>query len=331
MRSKTMIRNIILDWSGTIADDLDAVLLATNAALTEFGSKSLSKEEFRRLFVLPLTLFYERLLPGVPMEKIDAIYQRSFRQIDIKPISGAAEFCAFAVANGRRLFVLSTIPVEHFEHQSEVFGIRRFLTRAYVGVRDKTEIIGSILRENDLDPASTMFIGDLVHDVEAAKSGRVIAAAVSTGFDPVEKLASSDPDLIIRDLSALRHFLETRDQQPSGEWIEINKLELKSRIGVPEEERVNPQRLVVSLRFQISETFQSLEDRFERTIDYARVAAEVEKVVGMTGAHLIETLIVQIRDALMARFPIDRLQIELQKFILPNTAYVSVSLDKRRT
>jgi phosphoglycolate phosphatase len=328
-----MIRNIILDWSGTIADDLDAVLLATNATLIELGSKSLSKEEFRRSYVLPLALFYGRLVPGVPMEKIDAIYQQSFRQIGIKPIPipGAAEFCAFAVANGRRLFVLSTIPVEHFERQSELFGIRRFLTRAYVGVRDKTEVIGSILRENDLDPASTMFIGDLVHDVEAAKSGRIIAAAVSTGFDPVEKLAASDPDLILRDLSALRHFLETRDQQLSGEWIEINKLELKCRIGVTEKERVNPQRLVVSLRFQISETFQFLEDRFERTIDYARVAAEVEKVVRMTGAHLIETLIVQICDALMARFPIDRLQIELRKFILPNTDYVSVSLDKRRT
>jgi len=119
--------------------------------------------------------------------------------------------------------------------------------------------------------------------------------------------------------------------QPSGEWIEINKLELMCRIGVPEEERVNPQKVVVSLRFQISETFQSLEDRFERTIDYARVAAEVEKVVGMTGAHLIETLIVQISDALIARFPMDRLQIELRKFILPNTSYVSVTVDRRRT
>jgi len=116
----------------------------------------------------------------------------------------------------------------------------------------------------------------------------------------------------------------------SGEWIEINELELKGRIGVPEGERESPQRLVVSLRFQIAATFDSLEDRVERTVDYGLVAKAVEKVVGTTGAHLIETLIAEIGDTLMARFSMERLQIELRKYILPNVGYVSVRLDKRR-
>jgi dihydroneopterin aldolase len=115
----------------------------------------------------------------------------------------------------------------------------------------------------------------------------------------------------------------------SGEWIEINELELKGRIGVPEKERETPQRLVVSLQFQIPEAFQCLGDRLERTIDYAAVAREIEKVVETTGAHLIETLISEIGDALMARFPLNRLQIELRKYILPNAGYVSVRLEKR--
>jgi 7,8-dihydroneopterin aldolase/epimerase/oxygenase len=124
--------------------------------------------------------------------------------------------------------------------------------------------------------------------------------------------------------------MEKSMQSNSGEWIEINELELKGRIGVPERERETPQRLVVSVRFQISATFQSLNDRIERTVDYALVAKEVEKVVGATGAHLIETLIAEIGEALMARFPMDRLRIELRKYILPNAAYVSVRLDKRK-
>ena len=124
----------------------------------------------------------------------------------------------------------------------------------------------------------------------------------------------------------------TREGQmnDSGEWIEINELELKGRIGVPEEERANPQRLVVSLRFRIGAPFRSLDDQLERTIDYADVAAEAGKVVGSTSARLIETVIAEIADALMARFPIDRLQIELRKFALPNAGYVSVRLDRQR-
>ena len=116
----------------------------------------------------------------------------------------------------------------------------------------------------------------------------------------------------------------------SGEWIEINELELKGRIGVPEEERANLQRLVVSLRFRIGAPFRSLDDQLERTINYADVAAEASKVGGSTSARLIETVIAEIADALMARFPIDRLQIELRKFALPNAGYVSARLDRQR-
>ena len=325
-----MIKNIILDWSGTVVDDLDAVLRSTNSTLTELGSTPVSKEDFRRKFVLPVSLFYDRLLPGVPMEKIDATYRRWFREISVKPFPGVAEFCAFAVDTGRQLFVLSTISAEHFERQSEEFGIRRFFTGAYVGVKDKVEAIHSILRANDLDPASTLLVGDMIHDIRAAKSGGVLAVAVATGFDPVEKLASSDPDLIVRDLAVLHHFLEARDENDSGEWIEINELDVKGRIGVPEEERADPQRLVVSLRFRIGASFGSLDDQLERTIDYAHVAAEAGNVVATTSAHLIETVIAEIADALMAQFPIDRIQIELRKFALPNAGYVSVRLDRQR-
>jgi FolB domain-containing protein len=116
----------------------------------------------------------------------------------------------------------------------------------------------------------------------------------------------------------------------SGEWIEIHDLELKGRIGVAENERENPQRLLVSVRFQIQTTFAALNDQLEKTIDYAVVAAELEKVVETSGARLIEKLVSDIGDALMARFPMQRLEIELRKFILPNARYVSVKSDRKR-
>ena len=116
----------------------------------------------------------------------------------------------------------------------------------------------------------------------------------------------------------------------SGEWIEINDLEVKGRIGVLEEERANPQRLVVTLRFQIEASFAALNDQFDKTIDYAFVAAEVERVVGRSGAQLLEKLVSDIGDGLMARFPMRRLEIELRKFILPRAGYVSVKSDWKR-
>lgn len=327
-----MIENIIVDWSGTVVDDLDAVLQATNFTLKELGRAPVSKEKFRREFVLPIEKFYDRFLPGIPLNQIEALYHRFFTQTraETKLSPGAADFCAFASTNGRRLFVLSTVSEAHFESQAEQYGIRSSFTRVYVGVKDKTKTIHSLLRENDLDPDRTLLVGDTVHDMQAARSAGVIAAAVLIGFDPIEKLASSEPDLIVRDLPAIQRIFGTDIQTCSGEWIEIGDLEVKGRIGVQEQEREDPQRLLVTVRFQIGLSFAALSDQFDKTIDYTLVAAQVEKVVETTRAHLIEKLVSDIGNALMAHFPMQRLEIELRKFILPNARYVSAKSGWKR-
>jgi 7,8-dihydroneopterin aldolase/epimerase/oxygenase len=124
--------------------------------------------------------------------------------------------------------------------------------------------------------------------------------------------------------------LESGKRMGFGEWIEINDLEVKGRIGVPEIERENLQTLLVTLRFQVETSFAALNDQLEKTIDYAAVAAEIEQIVQTTEAHLIEKLLSDIGDTLMARFPMQRLEIELKKFILPNARYVSVTSDWKR-
>ena len=60
----------------------------------------------------------------------------------------------------------------------------------------------------------------------------------------------------------------------SGEWIEIRDLEVQGKIGVPENERKDPQKLLVTLRFQIETSFAALNDQLDKTIDYASVAFE---------------------------------------------------------
>ena len=54
-----MLRNLLLDWSGTLVDDLPPVIGATNYVLEQFGKPALTRDEFRRHFRLPFTEFYE--------------------------------------------------------------------------------------------------------------------------------------------------------------------------------------------------------------------------------------------------------------------------------
>ena len=73
-----MIRNIIFDWSGTLVDDLPAVLEASNYVLAQAGKAAMSLDQFRAEFSLPFTGFYDRHTPDVPMPQLEAWFHSRF-------------------------------------------------------------------------------------------------------------------------------------------------------------------------------------------------------------------------------------------------------------
>jgi phosphoglycolate phosphatase len=204
-----MIRNLIFDWSGTLADDLRPVWKATNAIFEEYERKPLTLEEFRHHFRLPFSGFYAELLPEATLEGLEPLYEKFFSHLhdEVTLLPGAREILDFCAAQGRRVFLLSTIKPSHFEVQARSLGVLDAFEHAYVGIHDKREKIREILIGQRLDPAETAFVGDMVHDIETARHGGVTSIAVLTGFDPVEKLLPARPDLVARDLSALLRVL----------------------------------------------------------------------------------------------------------------------------
>ena len=204
-----MIRNVILDWSGTLADDLTSVLRATNAIFREFGRKELTRDEFRHHFRLPFSGFYAEFLPEASEAGLEALYERFFHglQDEIELLPGALDFLKFCRKTGRRTFLLSTIKASHFEIQAGRLGVRDYFEHAYVEIMDKREKILKILKIHHLNPEETMFVGDMVHDIETARHGGVLDVAVLTGFDPLHKLMPANPTVIVRDIFSLQKLL----------------------------------------------------------------------------------------------------------------------------
>lgn len=204
-----MLRNLLLDWSGTLVDDMPPVIGATNYVLGQFGKPPLTREEFRRHFRLPFTEFYEEFLPDVPLTELDALFHRRFVEIqdEVAPLPGLYEFLDFCRASGRRLFLLSSMKQEHFDVQSEKLGLRRYFEHPYAGVIDKRAKIGHILETHGLAREETAFVGDMIHDVETARHGGVMSIAVLTGYDSIEKLTPSKPDVVVSSLHELRRLL----------------------------------------------------------------------------------------------------------------------------
>lgn len=205
-----MIRNIIFDWSGTLVDDLPAVWEATNHVLTQAGRAEMTLDEFRAEFCLPFKRFYDKHIPNVRMEQLEIWFHSRFKQCQssVIPLPHAAEFLQFCRSRQLRTFVLSSAHPDHFQIQAEVTGFRRFIDHDYVGILDKREKIHEILRHHHLVPGETVFIGDMQHDIDAARHGGVQSCAVLTGYNSLAQLRTAEPDLIVEHLGELRQMLE---------------------------------------------------------------------------------------------------------------------------
>ncbi|MSR42466.1 MAG: NUDIX domain-containing protein [Pedosphaera sp.] len=205
-----MIRNVIFDWSGTLVDDLPAVWRATNHILEKAGRSAMTLAEFRAEFCLPFKLFYDRHTPEIPMAQLEEWYHAVFPTVQdtVEPLLHARGFLDFCRGRGLRLFLLSTIHSRQFPPQAERTGFGGYFERVYIEVMDKREKIRELVAENSLDPRETIFVGDMQHDIETARHGGVWSCAVLTGFNRLDQLRASRPDLLVEHLGELQQILE---------------------------------------------------------------------------------------------------------------------------
>ncbi len=116
----------------------------------------------------------------------------------------------------------------------------------------------------------------------------------------------------------------------STDQIHVEQLEVFARVGVTENERANPQRLMFTITVWPTEAFDNLQDDISRTVNYSAVAVTAHDFIRERSHKLIETLAAQLATHLLQVFPIERVQIELRKFVLPNAKHVSVSVTRSK-
>ncbi len=200
-----VIRNVIFDWSGTLVDDLPAVLEATNHVMRLAGLPEFTRDRFRAEFQLPFTGFYERYAPHVPLAQLETWFHARFREVQdsVEELPHARAFLEFCRAEGLRTLLLTTMHPDHYAVQSRKNRFDTLLDHPYLGVWDKRAKIHEILRTHGLVPGETLFIGDMVHDVETAQHGGIGSVAVLTGYNTSEQLRRAAPDLVVEHLGEL--------------------------------------------------------------------------------------------------------------------------------
>ncbi|MFE1028857.1 HAD family hydrolase [Streptomyces sp. NPDC058818] len=174
--------HIVWDWNGTLFHDNDAIIGATNAAFAELGLASITLEQYRALYCVPVPKFYERLMGRLPTdaewEVMDATFQRHYTEHRVRCglTEGVAELLDGWRSAGRSQSILSMYDHDELVPLVEGFGIETHFIRVdgRIGPSggSKAEHMVRHLRELALagvDPVRTVVIGDAADDAVAAR------------------------------------------------------------------------------------------------------------------------------------------------------------------
>lgn len=203
--------HLLLDWSGTLCDDVTATLRATNAVIEDLGGRPASLSEYRDEFRLPAYPFYASRIPTdrLPSEaRIDELFAAALaKEPPPSLFPGAASFLARALEKGGTARIVSSLPQDELERAVEASGLRSRLAAVHGGIRDKTSALPLILAQAGLPPDDCLMLGDMTHDLDAARAARVRACAVLHGYTGEAELRARHPDEVWSDLREAEEWL----------------------------------------------------------------------------------------------------------------------------
>lgn len=113
--------------------------------------------------------------------------------------------------------------------------------------------------------------------------------------------------------------------------IHLANVLLAAHIGVSEAERAAPQPLGLFLTLHLAARCEEFSDDIARTANYSAVRQTALALAAERPRRLLETLAADLAAGVLAGYPAcAAVEVELRKWVLPDTDFVAVRLLRRR-
>ena len=107
--------------------------------------------------------------------------------------------------------------------------------------------------------------------------------------------------------------------------LSLVELKLPCHLGVPDAERRKPQMVLCSAWFPVPHLASAARaDDLRKTVDYHSLSKVLQGEARRTPRKLLERLATDLARVAFRRFRIAWIELELKKFILPQTRHVSL-------
>lgn len=112
-----------------------------------------------------------------------------------------------------------------------------------------------------------------------------------------------------------------------SDFLRIHELKVRSRIGVPKEERRKEQKLLVSVEMEMDARRMAQNDDLSLGIDYEQVAVRIRELA-RTERKTIERFAQDTATMILDTFGPDHVTVTVQKFPLQDAKSVSITITR---
>ena len=214
-----MIKCVIFDFDGTLADTAEGILRTEDAMLKEMG---LSKPEggeaqMRQGIGLALrdSLHVGCRIPEARLDEAVATYRRLFDEIAfdyIVPFPGVKDTLQYLYDKGYMLGIATSRSRRTLVYLLDQMEIARYFTHmtsveSTPNHKPAPDLALILLEQFGVSGDETLIVGDTVYDLQMGKNAECHTCGVTFGNHSRNQLQSENPDYIVDSFAALKEIL----------------------------------------------------------------------------------------------------------------------------
>lgn len=207
---------VIFDFDGTLADSYAAIAASVNHVRAQRGLPALPIDEVKRHVGRAAAYLLTHTVPVGALADNLAIYRAHHPTVITlltHLLPGAADLLSALQRAGKKLGLCSNKPRVFSEQVLEHLGLRAYFG-AVLGPEDvplpkpAPDMLRLALERLGVASAQTLYIGDMIVDIQTARSAGVRVWVVPTGSEERRALEEAKPDRLLADLPEMLAEIE---------------------------------------------------------------------------------------------------------------------------
>lgn len=208
-----MIKNIIIDWSGVIRNEIPRRLFIINSIFKEYNLKSINIEELRKEWEKPPILFYKKYITKKSLtkeeirKKYNAIDKKAKKLFPPQPVKGMSRLLKKLKNRGFNLFVITGDHEEDVIKDLNYFKFGYLFKNIFCSIEKMSEDLEKIILKNKINPLESIIVADNEEEINFSKKLGMMTIGITWGMQNKKRIKLVNPNFIANNLIELESTL----------------------------------------------------------------------------------------------------------------------------